>query len=132
MKKDNIVMAFGTFDLLHEGHKFFLNEARKHGDLTVIIARDERVRELKGRYPHENENMRLEKIKNIGLKNVFLGHETNVYHFIDVIKPDIICLGYDQSFFVDKLIETYPNVKIVRLKPYKEDIFKSCKIRNSR
>ena len=131
MERDTIVMVFGTFDLLHEGHKYFLNEARNCGDLTVIIARDNRVKELKGEYPHDNESKRLEKVKSLGLKNVFIGHETNVYHFVDLIKPDIICLGYDQTHFVDKLMKDYPKIKIVRLQPYKEEIYKSSKLRNS-
>ena len=39
MKKK--VLAFGTFDILHNGHSFALKTAKKLGDhLTVILARD--------------------------------------------------------------------------------------------
>ena len=35
------VMTFGTFDLAHPGHIFYLNEAKKLGDkLITVIARD--------------------------------------------------------------------------------------------
>ena len=38
-------MAFGTFDLLHPGHEFYINEAQKHcAELVVVIARDSRVK----------------------------------------------------------------------------------------
>jgi FAD synthetase len=42
------VMTFGTFDLFHPGHVYYLSEAESLGDeLIVIIARDERVTKLK-------------------------------------------------------------------------------------
>ena len=43
------VMAFGTFDVLHPGHHFYLEQARKLGDnLVVVVARDANVKKLKG------------------------------------------------------------------------------------
>lgn len=42
------VMAFGTFDLFHPGHQYYLSEASKSGDeLIVVIARDLRVEHIK-------------------------------------------------------------------------------------
>lgn len=38
------VMCFGTFDIFHPGHEFYLGEAAKLADMmTVVIARDHRV-----------------------------------------------------------------------------------------
>ena len=44
-------MIFGTFDLLHPGHFFVLEEAAKRGDVTVVVARDSTVKRIKNRPP---------------------------------------------------------------------------------
>jgi len=50
MKKLVKVLAFGTFDILHPGHEFYLKEAKKHGDiLDVVVARDSTVEKIKGK-----------------------------------------------------------------------------------
>ncbi len=42
------VMCFGTFDILHPGHLYFLRECEKYGDeLIVVIARDATVEKVK-------------------------------------------------------------------------------------
>jgi bifunctional ADP-heptose synthase (sugar kinase/adenylyltransferase) len=42
------VMCFGTFDIFHPGHKYYLSEAAKYAtEMTVVIARDDRVEKLK-------------------------------------------------------------------------------------
>jgi cytidyltransferase-like protein len=42
------VMAFGTFDIFHPGHVYYLTEAERLGDsFIIVIARDERVAKLK-------------------------------------------------------------------------------------
>ncbi len=123
------VMVFGTFDLFHEGHKYFLNEAKKHGSLYVIVARDKRVEALKGILPHDNEHERLANLKDYGIENVFLGHETDVFYHIKMINPAIICLGYDQTYFVDKLMKDFSFIQIVRLVAFNQEVYKSSIIR---
>lgn len=57
------VMAFGTFDLFHPGHVFYLSEAERYGDdLIVVIARDNRVEKLKGRRPKDDEQTRQKNV----------------------------------------------------------------------
>jgi rfaE bifunctional protein nucleotidyltransferase chain/domain len=44
-----VVLAGGCFDILHQGHISFLQEAKKQGDiLVVLIESDETIRKLKG------------------------------------------------------------------------------------
>ena len=45
------VLVFGTFDIFHKGHEYFLSEAAKHGSLNVVVARDLTTYEVKGRFP---------------------------------------------------------------------------------
>jgi rfaE bifunctional protein nucleotidyltransferase chain/domain len=43
------VFTNGCFDLFHEGHKYFLKEASKLGDLIVGVDSDKSVRQVKGK-----------------------------------------------------------------------------------
>ena len=53
-----IVFGSGCFDLLHPGHVLYLEDCKKHGDITVIeVACDANVRGYK-REPAFNEHMR--------------------------------------------------------------------------
>lgn len=129
-------MVFGSFDLLHEGHIYFLNEAKKYGDfLIVVVGRDFTIKKIKKEFPFENENLRLKKIKDLKIADkIILGDNKDVYTPILNEKPDIICLGYDQDSFTKNLkdkIETFSlEIEIIRLSAYKPNIFKSSIIKN--
>jgi len=127
-------MVMGTFDLLHKGHLYLLQQAKKQGDyLVVLIARDKTVETLKGRKPNRNERQRLKDVKNSGIADkVILGNLKDKYSALIKEKPDIVCLGYDQKAFTDSLEEKLQkrgvNPKIIRLKPFKPQIYKTSKI----
>lgn len=134
MKK---VLVFGTFDIFHEGHKNFLKQARKFGDyLVVVIARDKTVSVIKKLKAKNNEQQRLKEVEKSGLVDeVMLGNLRDKYEVINKARPDVICLGYDQKFFIDKLEDKLKEFKLKTqvhiLKPYKPEIFKSSKLRNN-
>lgn len=94
-------MVFGVFDRCHPGHISFLRQAVKLGDeLIVAVARDSIVKELKKKIPTESENTRLSHMASVeGVTHAILGDEQlSSYHVINMHKPDIICLGYDQQW----------------------------------
>lgn len=128
-------MAFGTFDLLHPGHKYFLRQAKKLGDyLIVIIARDRTVKKVKGKLPHHGEKQRQEAVMSLNLADkVILGDLIDKYGAIKKYRPGIIGLGYDQKYFVDELNNVMKNIKldtkIIRLKPYQAHKYKSSIIK---
>jgi FAD synthetase len=130
MIKNKKVMVFGTFDHLHAGHLDFFKQAKDHGGyLIVVIARDRTVREVKGRLPKYSEKERAKFVMNSGhADKVVLGQLGNKYGVIEKHEPDIICLGYDQNNFTDGL-DNFKNTKIIRLKSYKPEIFKSSKLK---
>ncbi|MEK7664076.1 MAG: adenylyltransferase/cytidyltransferase family protein [Patescibacteria group bacterium] len=127
------VLVFGTFDGLHEGHLDFFKQARNFGDyLSVVVGRDSTVKRVKNRLPKHNEQERLKSVKDSGfVDEARLGNEGNdPYKIIKEINPDIICLGYDQTHFTDKLEQKLKemglhNIKIHRLKPHKSEKYKS-------
>ena len=129
-------MAFGSFDMLHKGHEAYLKEAKSYGDyLIVIVARDESIIMFKGRKPKNDENSRLGQIKKLDfVDEAVLGRKINIFDVLEEYSPDVICLGYDQKTVEEeKLREELEKrnlkAKIVRAKPYKEDIYKSSKLK---
>ncbi len=122
------VLAFGTFDGFHQGHKFYLDSASAHGDLTVIIARDSTVLNVKGRPPLHDEAARQAAVKAAGYDAV-LGSESDKYAVLERFLPDIICLGYDQVSFIDKLSDACKkrgvNASILRMGAFQPERYKS-------
>ena len=61
-------------------------------------------------------------------KAVLSGKDKYLPHILKE-KPDIIALGYDQKAYVSDLKKDLKNkgifVKIIRLKPFKEEIYKN-------
>ena len=127
-------MVFGTFDGLHEGHLDFFRQAKEYGDhLIVVVGRDSNVFKVKNHLPIRNETVRMDEIKKVKIVDeVLLGDENDIYKRIKEVNPDVICLGYDQMKFTDKLEEKIKEFglqpKIFRLKPYKPEQFKSSLI----
>ena len=112
------VLATGTFDILHPGHIFYLEEAKKLGDeLYVIVARDVNV---KKRAPIIPEEQRLKMVASLKIVNkAVLGSEKDIFEPLYEIKPDIVALGYDQNFDERELERELRrrgfNTKVVRL-----------------
>ena len=62
------VLVFGTFDVIHPGHKYFLQQSATFGEkLIAVIARDGFVNTTKKRTPVHSQNERMEHIINSGL-----------------------------------------------------------------
>jgi FAD synthetase len=129
MKK---VMVFGTFDIFHKGHISFLQQARREGDfLLVVVARDETVKKIKKRQAKNNARKRLLAIKNSQLADkVILGSLGDKYAVIKKYQPDVICLGYDQKAYVDKLKDKLrqfglEKTRIKKLEPFHPEKYKS-------
>ena len=131
------VLVFGSFDLLHEGHKHFFNEAKKLGNtLYVVVARDSSIKSFKGHEPNFNEDERVEHIKKLEIvDDVRLGYEGDKWKIIEEIKPDIIALGYDQDSYTKGLekgmLDRNLKVKIVRLGSYMPEKYKSSLMKES-
>ncbi|BAW31618.1 MAG TPA: FAD synthase [Methanothermobacter sp.] len=131
------VMATGTFDIIHPGHIFFLEEAKKLGGkdakLVVVIARDSTVR-AKKRIPIIDEKQRLEVVKMLKpVDEAYLGSETDMFEIVHKIKPDIIAIGPDQDFSIKELKGELRkrglNCEVKRIKKYKKaPLDSTCKI----
>jgi len=125
------VMVFGTFDVLHPGHLYFLNEARKLGNsLIVSVARDINVKRIKGVTPLLPEQDRLELLQSLRpVDKAVLGDRRGYLKHVQKEDPDIIALGYDQTAYIDELridiVAGRLHVKLVHLKAFKPGRHKS-------
>ncbi|MCX5717459.1 MAG: FAD synthase [Nitrospirae bacterium] len=131
MKKKRVVCA-GTFDHFHPGHIDFLKQAKVLGDeLVVIVARDENVKRIKGMMPEHNESQRRENVEKTGIPDrVILGYtDKDIFLILEELKPDIIALGYDQRVSKESVIERLPHCKVIRLKPFHPEKYKSSYFR---
>lgn len=132
-----IVLTCGTFDILHPGHLHVFEKAKEYGDkLIVVLSRDATVLEVKGSLPYYNEEERIRMLESIhSIDEVRLGSLNDPYAIIEHIRPDVIALGYDQLVFVDKLAKKITefglSTQIVRLSPFREDRYKSKKIKQA-
>ena len=126
-------MGFGTFDGIHPGHLFFLRQLRQLGDeLFVVVARDRNVKRIKGKKPVLDEKKRIQGLTKTRLaKRVLIGHPTDFYHIINKFQPNVIGLGYDQKADLKTLEQKFPNMEIVRLKPFRPERYKSSLLKNS-
>ena len=130
MKKK--VMVFGSFDVLHDGHRYLFHRAKQYADeLIVVVARDFNYASLSGYNPVHDEKQRLVNVQDEDLVDkAYLGEKQDVYAIIRRERPSVICLGYDQKYFIDDLkvaLETsnLSNTKIIRIDSYKPDSMKS-------
>ncbi len=122
MERNKKVFIFGVFDGLHDGHRFFIEESSKLGkELIISVARDEYVRKYKNKEPKNSLLVRIEEIqKNYPLTKVIEGDiEIESWQGLEMEKPDIVALGYDQNE-LKKALENkswnnfIPNIVIIK------------------
>ena len=139
-KKGKIVLASGTFDLLHLGHVKYLEEAKKAGGsnskLIVIVARDKTVEKRKGRKPVMPEDERKALVESLKVVDkAILGRENfDIGDVIDEIKPDIIAVGHDQANIEEQVRKAVAKkrllIEVVRIGRYgKPELDSSLKIK---
>ena len=127
------VLATGVFDLLHLGHLHFLEKARELGDeLVVVVATDNRVRELKHE-PVTPQEMRADLVAAFRpVDRAVVGKEGDMFSIVEEIEPDIIAIGYDQEHDEEKikamLAERGLDVRVVRLPKLDADLDGTRKI----
>lgn len=131
------VLAFGTFDPLHDGHRDYFRQARALGDeLIVIVAHDKTILTAKQRVSRQSRQARLEVVAaEAYVDEALLGDiEPDRYELLSRLQFNVLALGYDQEpsdsivrAILDRLGKK--DVHIVRLLPYQPDRFKSSLVR---
>lgn len=129
------VLIAGTFDLIHPGHLFLINEAAKLGDVYVIVSTDKNRELYSGEAPIVPEQQRLKVIK--GIKNVKaarLGRSDNdTLKTVEEIYPDIILLGPNQKYDMATLKKGLKNLGLEHIKIQRlQSSYNNCELNSSR
>ncbi len=93
-----VVLAGGVFDIIHPGHIHTLNAAKDLGDVLVVaIATDKTAEKMKKRLPLHSQEQRKMLVDALSVVDLsIVGHEGDIFKTVDIIRPQIIALGYDQ------------------------------------
>ena len=118
-KGKKIVFTNGCFDILHIGHKRYLEEARKLGDILVVgVNSDNSVKRLKGeKRPINSELDRLELLTALDCVDyVILFEEDTPLDLIKMIKPNVLVKGGDyklEEVIGKDIVESYDGEVII-------------------
>jgi len=125
-------VATGTFDLLHPGHIYYLEESGKLGDeLFVIVARDANVRHKPRPVIPEDQRRCIVAALRV-VDHAVLGDPTDMFRPIREIRPDIITIGFNQHFdtevLVRQLAEQSLDARVVRINRYPDGALCSSRL----
>jgi len=116
-----VVLAGGVFDIIHPGHIHTLNSAKALGDvLVVVVATDTTAQKMKKRKPLHKQNQRKDLVSVLSMVDLcVIGQEGDIFKTVEIIKPEIIALGYDQvhqeKFITDGCRKLNLDIKVARL-----------------
>ena len=116
-----VVLAGGVFDIIHPGHIHTLNAAKALGDvLIIVVATDNTAMKMKKRQPLHSKEQRQELVNSLVMVDLCLiGQEDNIFKTVNLVKPQIIALGYDQvhqeKFIIDGCKKIELDAKVARL-----------------
>ncbi|MFX1391044.1 MAG: adenylyltransferase/cytidyltransferase family protein [Promethearchaeota archaeon] len=128
MKKEKKkILVAGTFDIIHAGHIYLINEAAKLGDVYVVVATDKNRELFSGKRPILSQEQRVEIIKNLkNVRDARLGRNDNdTLKTVEEINPDMILLGPDQKYSIDTIKKGLKqrglnHIEVKRLQKYYE------------
>ena len=116
-----IVLAGGVFDIIHPGHIHTLKDAKALGDvLVVVVATDNTSVKMKKRRPLHDQEQRRELVNSLSMVDLCLvGQEEDIFKTVDLVRPQVIALGYDQThqekFIIDGCKRIKLDAKVARL-----------------
>ena len=116
-----VVLAGGVFDIIHPGHIHTLKDAKSLGDvLVVVVATDNTSVKMKKRRPLHDQEQRKELVNSLSMVDLCLvGQEEDIFKTVELVRPQIIALGYDQThqekFIIDGCKRIKLDAKVARL-----------------
>jgi cytidyltransferase-like protein len=136
-KDQKIVFCSGGFDLTHAGHVLFFEDAKKQGDvLVVLVGSDKAVKRDKGpARPILNEHMRIKLVDSLKpvdytMTDELTSPDKHALHYLDMVfeelRPDVYVANED-AFDIPyrKIFSEKHNAKLVVLKRWSPPEFET-------
>lgn len=100
-REETVVFASGLFDILHENHLDYLQQAKALGDrLIVAIPDDESVQKYQKNQPIHNIKQRMAVIASLDMVDWVVSYsEKTPEHLIGRLLPDILIRGFHESSY---------------------------------
>jgi len=118
-----IVLTQGVYDMLHEGHARYLEQALSYGDVLVVgVDSDELTRKRKGPnrpvVPQAERLQMLAHLRHVGILTL-REEKHGLGKLIETVRPDVLITSSSTNDFGKKEIAVYKKVcgKIVTLPP---------------
>ena len=118
-----IVLTQGVYDMLHEGHAKYLENARSYGDILIVgVDSDELTRKRKGpNRPIVPQAERLQMLAHLRSVGILTLREVKhgMAKLIETVSPDVLITSSSTNDFPAKDIAYYRKVcgKIITLPP---------------
>lgn len=118
-----IVLTQGVYDMLHEGHARYLEQALSYGDVLVVgVDSDELTRKRKGPnrpvVPQAERLQMLAHLRHVGILTL-REEKHGLGKLIETVRPDVLITSSSTNDFGKKEISVYKKVcgKIITLPP---------------
>lgn len=127
-------MLFGSFDGIHPGHNYLIDQAQSHGDqLIIVVAQDSVIHSIKQQNPIFPLATRIKQLQETyPLAQVIAGDEAlGTWSAIKMYQPDIVIVGYDQKGLKKALsmIQEQFKFTIIELDAFHPETYKSSLLR---
>ncbi|MEI8327574.1 MAG: adenylyltransferase/cytidyltransferase family protein [Candidatus Taylorbacteria bacterium] len=130
-----VVLTQGVYDLIHEGHAAYLENAKSYGDILIVgVDSDELTRKRKGPdRPIVPETERLKMLVHLRHVDVVTLRQANhgIGDLIRLVRPDVLVVSQSTTDFTRAMAEEYRGVckEIITLPP-QATTTTSARIRN--
>ncbi len=90
------------------------------------------VKRIKGINPDHDEERRKANVEQTGIADrVVLGYQgKDLFSILKELSPDVVALGYDQRVSEERIVACLPGCRVIRLKAFHPERFKSSFFRN--
>lgn len=109
-----IVLTQGVFDLIHEGHALYLENAKQKGDVLIVgVDSDELTRSRKGPnrpiVPQDERLKMLVHLRHVDIVTIREAHH-GIGDLIHLVQPDVLVTSHSTTDFTDEMRKEYENV----------------------
>ena len=137
MTSKKTILAFGTFDLFHQGHYYFfdsINEFIKtnihHSYKLIVCLYSSAISYSKNGYlPIDSYNLRHRVLSHIPYINEIVYIDKPIQCYLDTLEPDIIAIGFNQHYIKEYLEKNYSKLALLEVPGYNTDLYITSELR---